>query len=130
MTDQKLNSVLLYQTPQRLYNLNCFIRQIQKIRIFFFNLSLNEQSSIPLYSNNSLKQKLTELSPVSTVYVEGLVTFVDLPDGGVEHQTVWAQLGGGHAVHTLVELVTLDGVLVLSILVGAFELCTWGRWVG
>lgn len=28
---------------------------------------------------------LTKLSPVATVYIEGLVTFVDLPDGGVEH---------------------------------------------
>lgn len=77
----------------------------------------------------NLHGQLTQLSPVSTVYIEGLVTLVDLPDGGVEYQAVGTQLGCGHAINTLVELVTLRGVLVLAIFVWAFELGTCGeRW--
>lgn len=33
-------------------------------------------------------QLLTELYPVAAVYIKGLVTFVDLPVEGVEHEPI------------------------------------------
>lgn len=65
---------------------------------------------------------LTELDPVSTVYIEGLVAFVYLSNSGVEHKTIGTQLGGGNAINTLIEFVALLVIFVLTVLIGTFEL--------
>lgn len=72
-----------------------------------------------------LLKVLTKFSPVTAIYVEGLVAFVDLPNGRVEHKTVGAKLGGGNTIYTLVELVALSFVFILTIFVRTFELCTY-----
>lgn len=64
---------------------------------------------------------LTELSPVTTVDTEGLVAFVDLPDGGVEDETVGAKLDFGYSIDALVVFVALFVVLILTVLFRAPE---------
>lgn len=68
-------------------------------------------------------KKLTEFYPVATVHVEGLITLVDLPVQGVEHETVRTQLFRGDSVIALVVLVALLGVFELAELLRARESC-------
>lgn len=73
---------------------------------------------------------LTQFSPVSAVYVEGLVALVDLPNRGVKHQAVGAQLCSRDSIVTFVELITLSFVVVLAAILGVFgagKLCTWKK---
>jgi hypothetical protein len=64
---------------------------------------------------------LTELGSVSTVNTEGLVAFVDLPDCGVENETVGAKLDFGYSINTFVVFVALSVVLILTVLFRASE---------
>jgi uncharacterized membrane protein YqjE len=67
------------------------------------------------------KQVLTELYPIAAIYIEGLVTFVDLPVEGVEHEAIRAQLLRGYSFVTLIVFVTLLRVLELTVLLRTVE---------
>lgn len=56
-----------------------------------------------------------QLGTISAIHIEGLVALVDLPYQGVEDQAVGTQLLCGLSIDALVEFITLDGILVLSI---------------
>lgn len=64
---------------------------------------------------------LTELGSVSAVDAEGLVALVDLPDGGVENETVGAKLDFGYSINTFVVFVALSVILILTVLFRAPE---------
>lgn len=76
-------------------------------------------------------EKLTRFRAVTAIHVEGLVASVDdLPVGGVEDQTVRAELLHRLALEALVVLVTLHRILVQVVLgVRALEGCPWNEMV-
>lgn len=65
---------------------------------------------------------LTQFYSVAAVNIEWLIAFVDFPNRGIENQTIRAQPFSDTSIVTFIEFVALDGILVLPILTGAFEL--------
>jgi hypothetical protein len=64
-----------------------------------------------------------QFGTISAVYVEGLIALVELSEGWVEHETIWAETFFGDSISALEVFVALHLIFVHSIfVVGALEL--------